>query len=84
MLVNKHCIVIATTQTTPPGFNFFRVDMRALAAIRKHCAGAKIETVGLAEKYLRGFERDPSLVAAVTQGRVKHLDPWRASLTCSA
>lgn len=48
--------------------------MRALSAIRKHVQGAKLQTVGLADRYLRQFERDPSLLAAISAGRVKQLD----------
>lgn len=48
--------------------------MRTLQAIRKGTAGAKIETVGLADKYLKRFERDPQLNACMAQARTRHVD----------
>jgi 4-aminobutyrate aminotransferase-like enzyme len=48
--------------------------MRGLSAIRKHVSGAKVETLGLADRFLRQFDRDPCLLSAVTAGRVKQLD----------
>lgn len=48
--------------------------MRALSAIRKQTSKAKVQTTGLSEKYLKRFERDPLLLAAISSARAKHLD----------
>ena len=47
---------------------------RSLDAMRAYArsAGAQVDTVGLSNRVLRKFERDPSLSAAVAQANVRH------------
>lgn len=48
--------------------------MKSVQAIRTYAKGAKVITPGLADKYIRKFERDPCLISAITNARSRHLD----------